>query len=80
MSHSLLNIPWSVGESLSPLIILEVDLARAVVQTVLHSHGPVDKGSDLLQFGFSALHNFLVVRHIETVGRQVSLHWGLQPA
>ena len=76
----LLTIPWSVGQSLSPLVVLEVDPARAKVHAVLHRDGSVDERSNLLQLWFSALHDFLWIGNVEAVGRQMSLHWGFQPA
>ena len=79
-SARLLTIPWSVGQSLSPLVVLEVDPARAQVHAVLHRDGSVDERSNLLQLWFSALHDFLGIGNVEAVGRQMSFHWGFQPA
>ena len=60
------KLPRSVGQRLSPLVVLEVDVARAVVHTVLHRHGLVDKRPNLLQSWLPTLNHLLRVQNVES--------------
>ena len=56
--------PVSVSESLSALIVLEVDVASGVVQTVLHRHRLLHKRPDLQQS--PTLNHLLGVENVES--------------
>ena len=75
----VMALPGSVSESLSVLVILEVNVARLEVHTVLHRDRLVNKRSDLLQYWLPTLYNGLGVGQVETKGCEVSLDWRVQP-
>ena len=57
-------LPGSVSESLPVLVILEVNMARLEVHTVLHRDRLVNKRSDLLQYWLPTLYNGLGVGQV----------------
>ena len=62
-----LTLPWSVSESLSTLVVLEVDMAGAVVHTVLHRHRLVNKRPHLLQSWLHTLDHLVGVLNVKSV-------------
>ena len=60
-------LPGSVSESLSVLVILEVNVARLEVHTVLHRHRLVNKRSHLLQSWLHTLDHLVGVLNVKSV-------------
>ena len=62
-----LLLPRPVGQSLAVLVVDQVGLPSSEVLAVLHSHGLVDEGPNLLQPRLGALHNLIGILDMERV-------------